>query len=684
MARPAKSQQEQELLAEAMKRYQEGESGDARNRERMVEDLRFCYDEGAQWEPMVLSRRQGRPNYTYNRVVAAVNEVTGEQRQARFTGKVSALNSKDAVKTAEIFSGIIRNIEAVSGAADIYDQQFKYAVAGGYGAWRILPVYCDEYSFDQELLILNIPNPLAAIWDPTATDPCKRDAKWAFVGARMHKDVFREEYPDVDPASIEISRDNRGWAGADDVRIAEYYKQVTERKTICLLSDGRVLDYEIVKQVENEIAGSDAPRGPLKIERKREVIAKRVRWYKICGSAILEGPIDYRWKCIPVIRLPGRFVNIEGDQKLQSLIRHAKDAQRTYNYHRSTMVELAALTPRAPYIATAKMLRGFEEDWARANVVNRPYLLFNVDPDAPSARPTREPPPDVPQALIALAAQDAEDIRATTGYYNPALNQNQAGEPESGRALLTRGTRADSGSYEFIDNLAKAVKFTWECLVDMIPTVYDTERIVRIIGIEGAEEYVTVNQRQPDGSILNKLEEGRYDVAITVGPAFATQRQENVSTLMDAVERMPLIGEVAPDLIVKNLDVQGAAEIEKRVRKRLIAQGIVEPTEEEAAQMGPPQPDPVQEALVQRLAAEAAKDIAAAQKAAADAQMAPLEFQAKVEEIIRQRLENLKTAGEIAIGGGAEVITTTDQTHALPASAATRVASERRSVAGAA
>jgi hypothetical protein len=665
MARPTKSQQEQELLGEAKTRYQQAEGADARNRERMVEDLKFCYEEGAQWEATVQTRRQGRPCYTYNRTVLAVNEVTGEQRQSRFTGKVSAVNKQSAAQTAELFSGLIRDIEARSNASRIYDQQFKYAVAGGYGAWRILPVYCDEDSFDQELMILDIPNPLTALWDPTATDPCRRDAKWSFVGERMHKDVFREEYPKVEPTSIEITRDNKGWASKDDVRIAEYYKQIIEPKTIVQLSDGRVMDYEVVKKVEEEIAGSDAPRGPLKIERRRDVLAKRVRWYKLCGSAILEGPIDYRWKFIPVIRVPGRFVNIEGEQKLQSLIRHSKDAQRTYNYHRSTMVELAALTPRAPYIGTAKMFKGYEEEWARANVTNQPYLRYDADPDAPNGKPTREPPPDVPTALIALAAQDAEDIRATTGHYNPALNQNEAGQPESGRALMTRGSRADSGSYEFIDNLAEAVKFTWECCVDMLPTVIDTERVVRTIGLEGAQEYVTVNQHQPDGSVVNQLAKGRYDVAITIGPAFATQRQENVSTLLDASERMPIIAETSPDLIVRNLDVQGAAEIEKRIRKRLIMQGVVEPTEEEAAEMPLPQPDPVQEALVKRLAAETAKDIASAQKAAAEAQMAPMELEAKIEDIIAKRLENLKLAGEMTIAGNGAMARVSAQRRAV-------------------
>ena len=42
-------------------------------------------------------------------------------------------------------------------------------------------------------------------------------------------------------------------------------------------------------------------------------------------------------------------------------------------------IERAALTPKAPYLVTQTMIKGFEREWAQANVASRPYLPYNID-----------------------------------------------------------------------------------------------------------------------------------------------------------------------------------------------------------------------------------------------------------------------------------------------------------------
>jgi hypothetical protein len=664
---------EQDLLAEIKQRYSLAEGADSENRRQMAEDLRFCYVLGEQWDGPTLTRRKGRPCYSYNRVVGVVNQIIGDQRQVKPACKVRATNKQASAKKAEVLSGLCRNIEACSDAESTYDMQFKYAVAGGWGAWRVLPEYVSEDSFDQELRIKNIPNPFTVYFDPAATDPTGRDANWAIVAERIDRDVFREMYPGVEPISVDVSRDQRGWATDKQIRVAEYFKKTFKRKKIALLSNGKVIDYNAdARKNEQLLAAMAQELGDAipTIQSVRETKDWTVTWWKTDGAQILEGPIEYKWKYIPVVRLPGRFLNIEGKLQFQSVIRHAKDSQRSYNYHRSTMVELAALTPRAPYIVTAKMVKGYEDQWNQANAVNRPYLMYDVDKDSPTVKPERAPPPDVPQAMISLAAQDAEDIKATTGYYDPSLGI-QDGQPRSGKAIIAEQRKGDLGSYEFLDNFAKAKQFTWEIMIDMIPQVYDTERVVRIIGDDSAEDYIklgpepspqmgqadmaappmqTKQQEQYD------LSEGSYDVSVTIGPSYATQRLETVSVLLDAMERVPDMAAVGPDLFVKNLDISDAQEWEKRLRKRLIAQGVIEPNEREQQEMGPPPPpDPMQVALVERLQAQAAKDVASAQLDAGDAAMKPLEMEKLVAEIVQKRLESLQLAGEMAVGGEAVV-----------------------------
>lgn len=668
--RRSKADKEQEILAELKKRYEIAAGAEAENRRLFSEDLRFVYqdtyDSDGQWDSAVLLMRRGRPSYTFNRVIGAVNLVLGDQRQTRPSVRIRASNKDASTETAAIYGGLVRDIEHCSGAESIYDSQFKNAVAGGYGAWRIIPEFEDDKSFNQVLRIKDIPNPLTVLWDPESTCPNKSDSMWCIVAERISKDKYKSLYPDFDPDSLAMSRDSRGWSTEQEVRIAEYFKKVPVTKTIAELEDGRVVDYDAdYKQIMQQLAETHPDGNYTKIKRTRQVKTWAVEWYLCDGANVLQGPIVYKWKRIPVVRVPGRCVNIEGKQKVQSLIRHTKDPQRTYNYHRSTMVELAALTPRAPYIGTSKMFKGYEQMWATANTNARPYLVYDPDPDVPGERPTREPPPDVPQAYLSLSQLDLGDIQAATGYFSASLGDtsDDGGDRTSGKALIARQRKSDLGSYEFIDNFGKALKVSTECLIDMIPTVYDTERVIRVIGSDGVEKYEQINKVTPNG-VMNSLKEGSYDCSVTIGPSYQTARQEMLATMLDAVGVMPQIAQVAPDLIMKNIDSPDTDELVRRLRIPLIQQGVIQPTPEESKKLPPaPQPNPEQQLELAHLQAKVRKANASAITAESQANAAPLETQKLQETIEHTRVDSALKAHQLASGAGREQVEALQSLH---------------------
>ena len=654
--KPLTPQEQQSLVAEVKKQYERGAGAEAENRRLFSEDLRFVYQDtieaDGQWDSSILLQRRGRPSYTFNRVIGAVNLVLGDQRQTRPQIRVRAANKDASVETASIYNGLIRDIEQCSGAESIYDAQFKNAVAGGYGAWRIVPEYEDDMSFSQVLRIKDIPNPLTVLWDPEATCPIRSDSMWCIVAERISTEKYRALYPGFDPQSIAFSRDSRGWATENEIRIAEYFKKVPVYKTIAELTNGRTIRYdEEARSVQEHLEKTATPGVDYpKVHRTRQVKTWAVEWYLVDGMNVLAGPIRYNWKKIPVIRIPGRCVNIEGKQKVQSLIRHTKDPQRTYNYHRSTMVELAALTPRAPYIATPKMVKGYEDMWSTANTNARPYLLYDPDPDVPGERPTREPPPDVPEAMIALAQADLADIQAATGYFDASLGNDEESDRTSGKALVARQRRSDLGSYEFIDNFGKALKVSAECIIDMIPTIYDTQRIVRIIGSDGVEKYEKVNHQEPGKSIVNSLKDGSYDCTVTIGPSYQTAKQEMLATLLEAANIMPQIAQVAPDLIVKNVDSPDSDELVRRLRIPLIQQGIIKPTPEEQKNLPPPpQPDPMAQAQLQLLQSKVQHESAKGVIAQSQAQAAPLEHQKLLDNLVHTRISSMLDARKAGV-----------------------------------
>lgn len=656
MGRRSNADKEAELILEVKKRYEMANGAESENRRLFSEDLRFIYEDSiggeGQWDSATLLQRRGRPSYTFNRVIGTVNLVLGDQRQTRPQVKIRAADKDSAVSTATILEGLHRDIEQCSNAEQIYDTQFKFAVAGGWGAWRIVPEYESDTSFNQVLKIKDIANPLVVFWDPESTDPCRGDAMWCIVAERISKDKYEVLYPDGDMQSLAMSRDSRGWVNEREVRIAEYFRKVPVIKTIAELSDGSVVDWDDAAKAAEEHMKAQHPEGTdyPTMTKTRDVKSWNVEWYLVDGQSILAGPITYKWKRIPVVRIPGRCVNIEGKQKVQSLVRHTKDPQRTYNYHRSTMVELTALTPRSPYIATAKMVKGYEDMWATANTNARPYLLYDVDPDVPQERPTREPPPDVPQALIALTQADLSDIQAATGYFDSALgDQAEQGDRTSGKALIARQRKSDLGSYEFIDNFGKALKLSVECIIDMIPTIYDTDRVVRVIGPDGVEKYEQVNGIQ-NGDLINSLKKGSYDCTVTIGPSYQTARQEMLATLLDACEVMPQIAQVAPDLIIKNIDTPDVDELVRRLRIPLIQSGVIQPTPDEKKNLPPPpQPNPMQQAELAGAQAKAQNDSARAQLTQAKIQASPLEQQKLIDDIIHSRVSAILDARKAGV-----------------------------------
>lgn len=697
MARQTTAERNSSIVIEVITNFGDTDAAESLVRSEFTQDLKFLYEPGAQWDPIALTRRLGRPNYSYNRVIGPVNQLIGDQRQQQPQISIAPASETADSKKANVLAGMVRDIISQSSASSTFNMQFKYAASGGFGAWRIVPEYIPGKSFNQVLRIKDIPNPLTVFHDPTSMDPWKRDSMWCIVAERITKEKYKADHPGFEPANLETLRDARGWVTDKEVRIAEYFKKIPHKYTIAELSDGRIIELDAATRAAMaQLDENPPPDGPPPtIVRTRKVVDWKIQWWKVDGIQVLEGPIEYDWTMIPVVRLPGRYINIEGKPYLSSLIRYSKDPQRTYNYNRSTQVELASLTPRAPYLATAKMIKGYETQWNEANVRNQPYLLYDVDAASPDAKPTRQPPIEIAPAFAMLAAADAEDIRTTSGYSQAGLGEQ--GNERSGVAIDNRQGESDVGSYEFTDNYREAYKLTVQILLDMIPSVYDTERTVRTLGVDGKAKMQPINppappppgmqqpqpgapgqppmpgQPQPDADeddeAVDLTDGAKYDVEITMGPAYSTARKQAVDTLLSLTQAIPMFGDLAPDIIAKNLDVQGADELETRVRKALILKGVIEPTKEEASKIPPPPPpDPVMMATVKTLEAKAAKDTADAQHTKAETantltdihgklsedktgeqNKAQLEHEQLVANLVNKRLQNLQLSGELGI-----------------------------------
>ena len=216
--------------------------------------------------------------------------------------------------------------------------------------------------------------------------------------------------------------------------------------------------------------------------------------------------------------------------------------------------------------------KGLEHIWNKANTLNVPWLPYNPDPTAPGA-PQRQRPADINAAEIQQANQSIEDIKATIGIFDASLGAQ--GNETSGRAILARQREGDTATFAWIDNLARGIEHTGRILIDLIPRIYDTQRVMRILGEDQSEKMVTINQVNivnpwtGDYEVLNDMSVGKYDVRVSVGPSYATKRMEAAESMMSFVQAFPAAAPIIGDLIARNMDWPGAEDIAKRLKAAL-------------------------------------------------------------------------------------------------------------------
>lgn len=559
-----------ELLKQARARFREAEEAEREIREEARKDLRFVA--GEQWPERVRRERElaSRPALTINRLPTFVQQIVNQMRQNKPAIKVAPVDSGVDKDTARVMQGLIRHIEYDSDAQVAYQSAYEAAATCSFGAFRITTDYVADDSFDQEIRIEPIADPFCVYFDPLARKPDRSDARYCFVVERLSRDEYKERWPDSEAARSNFFGNalehTEGWITEDSVQVAEYWYVETKRRKLAALSTGDVVftdevDLDVVRQADPTIT----------VVREREVLAREVKCATINGVEVLEES-EPQGTWIPVIPVYGKELIVEGRRKLFSLVRFARDPQQLYNFYKTAQAEAVMLAPKAPYIGAEGQFEGHEERWRTANVVNYAYLEYkpvsvNGQPVGPPQRNTYEPPI---QALSVGALQAADDVKATTGIFDPSLGA-QSNET-SGRAILARQEQAATSNFHFDDNLARAQRHAGRVLLDLIPRIYDTGRWVRIIGEDEAQRVVRVNEqyRDEEGRVRHyQLGAGKYDVTVTTGPSYATKRQEAFAMFSELARGFPQLLQVAGDIVFRHSDVPGSDELAERLKKTL-------------------------------------------------------------------------------------------------------------------
>ena len=513
------------ILEEARERLKACISDEAPERAKMEDDLAFCTLD--QWDANIRRERENDPNgarpcLTIDKINQYIVQVVNDMRQNRPAIKVRPVDDAADVETAKVFQGLIRHIEDQSSAPVAYETAGEWAVKVGLGYFRITTEYDNDETSNQNIVVKRVPNAFNVYLGPHDM-PDGSDAEYGFIFEDMPLDDFKRKYPGKKTAKedFEDTGDALAWRQENTIRVCEYF----------------YADYE--KIPETDLADGS----------KRSVSKRTIKWCKLTGAEIIDSR-DWVGKYVPIVEVVGRESFVKGKRVLWGLVRPAKDSLRMNNYWMSAITEKIGLAPKVPFIGAEGQFEGRENEWKNANRENRAYLQYKaIDVNGNALPPPqRVAPAPVEAAMIQMTALIERDVKASLGMYKSAVGDSES--QQSGRAILALQRESDTGTLHFADNLNRSIRHAGRIIIDLIPKIYDTRRVVRILGEDGDSQPATVDpsRRQAvtkiqgmDGKVqsIYNLGVGTYDVTVTTGPSYNTKRMEAAEAMLKITEGKP-------------------------------------------------------------------------------------------------------------------------------------------------
>ncbi len=570
---------EEQQLTDAKEAFERAEDYERLNRANAEDDIRFALlDEQWNTEDIKQRDRDGRPHLVINKLRPVIKQVVNDARQNSPSITVRPADSNADPETAEILSGLIRNIEQTSGADVAYDTALESAVAGGFGYFRINVDYSHDDTFDKDVVIQRIGNPFSVYGDPASAAADSSDWNSAFVVDKPTKGEFERQWKGAEQVDWDVSDYTNltaSWFDSEErITVAEHWTREEVPRKILRLSDGSVVGEDIYL-AQKDLFDSLS----LQVIAEREVRSHKVTQRIMTGAEVLN-TVEWVGRYIPIVPVYGDEVNIGGLRYFRSLVRGAKDAQRMLNFWRTASTELVAMAPKAPFIGPKGAFESDQEKWASANTDTWAYIEY----DGQTA-PQRQPFAGPPAGALQEALNASDDIKAITGIYDASLGARS--NETSGRAIMARQREGDVSTFNYIDNLSRAITHAGRIIIDLIPHVYSGERMIRVLGQDGEAKTVHVGQ-QPTGpeeqpgmeaedanheaaeaARVYDLTAGKYDLVVKAGPSYTTQRQEAAEQMMQLIQAFPQAAPVIGDLVAKNLDWPGSEEIAKRLKSLL-------------------------------------------------------------------------------------------------------------------
>lgn len=560
---PEETQDKAEFLATARQRFEDCAADEKSIREQALLDLKFVV--GDQWDATVKNERvtKGRPALTFNRCHTFVQQVSNEARQNKPQIKFVVGDGGDK-DTADVKEGMARHIQYASDAQVAYETSVEYSAGGSFGYYGFITKYCDDDTWDQDLKVRPFFDPFA-VYGILIPSCFGMEPEFAYVVEELPLAEYKRLYDTKEIDSVgwdQAAKLSQGWIGTETVRIAEYW---------------------YIEHEDKKITRKNPQTGE---EETRTIDKCKVKFCKINGFEVIEGTeTDWPGYCIPIVPVLGKQIIVDGKPNLFSVVRFQRDPQQLINFYKTRIAETLGTQPIQPYIVVkGQITPANKKQWEELNTTMRPYveveaLDVNGQPAPLPRRQVDEPPI---QSLSTAAAQEIDDMKATAGIYDASLG-NKSNE-SSGLAIQRRQQQSNVTNMHFLDNLERAFKKGGLIIADLIPKIYDSERMVDILGDDEAPKIAKINAPHQDANGKTQHYKIGGDGAVkdkpivTMGRAFSTKRMESFDMMSSVLQANPELINVVGDIFFQNSDMAGADIMADRFKRyiQIKLPGIIE------------------------------------------------------------------------------------------------------------
>jgi hypothetical protein len=661
---------------------------------------------GRQWdndeEDMLV--KNNKVPLQFNKLGTLINTLLGEQQQNTPQLEVVPLSDCDE-ETASIRQMIVKDTMLSTDAKSVYQIAAKQAFVGGFGAFVIDTDYVHEKSFDQGIVYRHFKDATRCYWDIGAEHPNKIDGMRCGYISRMTRQKFRSIYgKDIEEKikkdngalnqsqeEIALSTENQSsenpftWSDDNGITIIDDYVRKYTKDTLYKLSNGRTLNQEEmdelieksksmafqreqeemlmgfpmqnpmgmeeldiempngeVEETEEEIMTLYDDGEPVRIEDSKPYKRSTIIHRKIAGEYILDES-EFPSDDLPLLFVDqNSYYDKNGKQICRPFIIDAIDAQRYLNYLGTQSAYMLKISRYDQWIGSKKNVQSLDNQqaWKDPSTV-KGMLTYDESPSG--AKPEQVRPPELSRSLMEQYQRAIDDMYTSTGLYPSRLGQ--VGNEVSGAAIDARTRQGSYSTYVAFNSINMAITAGGKIVNQMIPRVYDSERILNLMTPDRGRQNIVVNQQMDEygEKIKNDIRKGTFDVILQAGPSYEGQKAQALESIALALKANPTMFNLVADLYAENLPLLNTIELRNRL-KTLVPPEILEAGKTGQMPQQAQQPNPQDQAAMAEIQFRKEQIEIEKQKL----QIKMQEAQAKTEQVAMElEMKELELAAEL-------------------------------------